>query len=402
MKNEKKAEPGRNDPCPCGKINSQTGKPMKYKKCCWLKQVPLPSQESINEAVDFFMRMEGKKRELQDRGIFINYVRPCPFPDKKTGKMAKAWALGSRVFFPRPEKETFHEFIIDRLRCVMGREWWVEQGQVQEQHFIFKCFLKWNEWMKRNAVEENRVGDNLWVADNDGWTNTLISLAFDICSLEHTLQLPDFLLKRLRNRAEYQGAHYEIAVAAIFARLGCKIEFLDKTKIRTPHCEFIATHSETGVSIAVEAKSRQRPGVKHMEGTASREQLLCGNVKNLKNLIDRAFQQKPNDKSFIVFVDINAPLTPEIPVDKKPWFKGVQKIMDDYPAPTPQDPEKYTAIFFTNFSPHYNGEGKSDPNEYLAVIPQFSTYPMPNFKFGDMLIKAVQNYGFVPNIKEEK
>ena len=28
---------GRNDPCPCGKINPQTGKPIKYKKCCWPK-----------------------------------------------------------------------------------------------------------------------------------------------------------------------------------------------------------------------------------------------------------------------------------------------------------------------------------------------------------------------------
>jgi len=30
-------KPGRNDPCPCGKINPQTGKPIKYKKCCWPK-----------------------------------------------------------------------------------------------------------------------------------------------------------------------------------------------------------------------------------------------------------------------------------------------------------------------------------------------------------------------------
>ncbi|MCJ7786598.1 preprotein translocase subunit SecA, partial [Patescibacteria group bacterium] len=32
-----KKRPGRNDPCPCGKINPQTGKPMKYKKCCYPK-----------------------------------------------------------------------------------------------------------------------------------------------------------------------------------------------------------------------------------------------------------------------------------------------------------------------------------------------------------------------------
>jgi len=32
-----KKKVGRNDPCPCGKINPKTGKPMKYKKCCWPK-----------------------------------------------------------------------------------------------------------------------------------------------------------------------------------------------------------------------------------------------------------------------------------------------------------------------------------------------------------------------------
>jgi len=32
-----KNKPGRNDPCPCGKINPKTGKPVKYKKCCWPK-----------------------------------------------------------------------------------------------------------------------------------------------------------------------------------------------------------------------------------------------------------------------------------------------------------------------------------------------------------------------------
>jgi preprotein translocase subunit SecA len=32
-----KKKPGRNDPCPCGKINPKTGQPMKYKKCCWPK-----------------------------------------------------------------------------------------------------------------------------------------------------------------------------------------------------------------------------------------------------------------------------------------------------------------------------------------------------------------------------
>ena len=31
------AKPGRNDPCPCGKKDPETGKPIKYKKCCYPK-----------------------------------------------------------------------------------------------------------------------------------------------------------------------------------------------------------------------------------------------------------------------------------------------------------------------------------------------------------------------------
>jgi len=32
-----KKKVGRNDPCPCGKKDPVTGKPIKYKKCCYPK-----------------------------------------------------------------------------------------------------------------------------------------------------------------------------------------------------------------------------------------------------------------------------------------------------------------------------------------------------------------------------
>jgi preprotein translocase subunit SecA len=34
---QSKKKVGRNDPCPCGKIDEKTGKVLKYKKCCWPK-----------------------------------------------------------------------------------------------------------------------------------------------------------------------------------------------------------------------------------------------------------------------------------------------------------------------------------------------------------------------------
>lgn len=384
---------GINDPCHCG-----SGK--KYKKCCLSKHTQTPTKEVIEMAMNVLKKQREKELALQGRGIFVNYVNPCTYTNPKTGQKVRAWALGSRLFHTRPEHETFHEFIVDHLRKeVMGKDWWVEQLQAQEKHFLFKCFVKWDDWRRRNATEENRVDEHTWYAITDGWANTLSSLAFDVCTLEHTLQLPDHILERLKNRGEYQGAHYEIAVAAIFARLGCRIDFLDKNKLTTPHCEFVATHNETGVSIAVEAKSRQKPGVKHMAGVSDQEKLLRGDVKRL---FKKALTQNPKDKPFIIFIDVNAPLTPSISMENKPWFKDVQAMMEKYPAPTSDKPEEYTGLLFTNFSPHYDGENESSPNEYLAVIPLYAKYPMPNPIFGEMLLKAVQNYGYVPNIVEDK
>lgn len=383
---------GRNDPCHCGSNK-------KYKKCCLFKQTPPPSQEDIKKVMAFFRKEEEKITSLHEKGIFINYVKPLTYTNPKTNQTVKVWALGSRIFHIRPEHETFSEFIVDYLKEVMGKKWWEEQLQTQQKHFLFQCFIKWEEWLNKNSIEANKINEYTWQAMPNGWVKTLISLAFDVCSLEHTLQLPDHLLRRLRNYGEYQGAHYEIAVAAIFSRLGCKIDFLDKEKIAIPHCEFIATHNETNISIAVEAKSRQRPGVKHRVGIADEKKLLQGDVQKLLN---KALKKNPNDKPFAIFIDINSPLTPDISIDQKPWFKDIQKMMSAYPDPTKEKPENYTALFFTNFSPHYNADNASSPNEYLGVIPFYATHPMPNSVFGQMLLNAVQNYGFIPDVVENE
>ena len=174
---------------------------------------------------------------------------------------------------------------------------------------------------------------------------------------------------------------------------------MDKEKLSNPHCEFIATHNETGVSISVEAKSRHRAGVKHMPGSTEERQLLRGDVTRLLN---KALEQNPGDRPFMIFIDVNTPLTPAIPMQNKQWFIDVQNMMSKYKTPTPENPDNYTAIFFTNFSSHYLKEKDSDPNEYLTVIPLYKKHPLPSETFGNILIKAVANYGFIPNIVEDK
>src|SRR5205823_10835326 len=103
-------------------------------------------------------------------------------------------------------------------------------------------------------------------AEPDGWTQFLVSFAFDIASLIHTGGVPEPLLRRLRTIDQYQGARHEVAVAAIFARLGCEIEWIDDKTTTAKHPEFLAIRDE--LTIAVEAKSRHRAGVIHTRGAA--------------------------------------------------------------------------------------------------------------------------------------
>ena len=373
---------GRNDPCPCG-----SGR--KYKKCCLNKIInAVPAK-----VIQHFQEVLAKQKTLENMGIFINYVRPIIFKDKKV------WAFGNTVYYNRKPNETFHEFIIDILMLKLGREWWEEQIKLKDPHFIIKCFLKFYEWQKKNTTELNRVNERMWGAKPNGWSKILLSLAFDVCSLVHTHNLPEKLWQRLKNRNEYQGARYEITVAAIFARLGCEIKFLDeKEKLTIKHCEFIATHKQTGISVAVEAKSRHRKGVIHTIGIYEENKSLRGDVHNL---LKRALQQNPGDKPYLIFIDINSPLTPKVAINNKQWFKDINSIIGRHEIASVRNPDPYNGIFFTNFSPHYQTESEAEPNEHLSLIPWYPKHILPNQQFLDILISGLNHYGNVPNLDLE-
>ena len=107
----------------------------------------------------------------------------------------------------------------------------------------------------------------------------------------------------------YQGARYEVAVAAIFARLDCSIRWLDTDpSLRTvKHVEFEATHRPTGQEFAVEAKSRRRDGVLNHPGTPDPDDPLRSDARAVRRLFMDAADKAPKDQPYFIFIDINAP-----------------------------------------------------------------------------------------------
>lgn len=384
---------GRNELCFCG-----SGK--KYKKCCIYKVIPIiqPTPTEMEEIrqkqLEFIQQQNQRKSFLNSRGIYIDFVRPTIFQGKKV------WALGSTVYHSRPTNETFHEFIIYILYITLGEEWRLNQLTLpeEEQHFIYRCSCRYSEWRLKNAIPANKISENIWGLKPDGWSRALVSLAFDICSLVHAEHLPENLLNRLKNRDQYQGARYEIAVAAIIARLGYKIHFLDEVGIKIAHCEFIAEDIVSGEKIAVEAKSKEREGVLHRKGKAEESKLLWGDIQRLYR---HALNQNPKDKPFLIFIDMNSPQTPNLNWEDKPWVKDIKKMVKQTPLHIPNNPDPCSGLIFTNYSYHYQSENEALSGEHLLSIPLYPSFPIKKPEFFTQLQQGLGNYGNVPNLDIE-
>jgi hypothetical protein len=203
-------------------------------------------------------------------------------------------------FFLRPPEETLHEFLIRLLLITLQEVAKPHKlNSLCRQHEIRRCFRAYRAWKRANATAENEVVGG-WVAPPTGDVFSLLTLANDIYLLRKSRNLCVETIQRLLTFQEFQGARYEIAVAAIFARLGYRIDYFP-TNLPEKHPEFLAIHRTAGVTIAVEAKSRRRPGVLHEAGKTDLEAASQGDIDNL---FHDAMKQIPQDKPAIVFIDL--------------------------------------------------------------------------------------------------
>lgn len=373
---------GRNDPCPCG-----SGR--KYKKC----HLEMPT--SIPPAVLAHVeKVERERAYLQSLGIRVNYVRPILHEGKRI------WALGSRVYLNRPQNETFHEFILAMLRTTLGAEWWSAEEAAAEPHYLMTCYKKWDALKPAHMTAQTPTLGGRWGIVPDGPTRYLMSVAFDVGSLLHTAQpFPEGLLKRLRHREQFQGARYELGIAAIFARLDYELEFLDETTSpEVQHCEFSARSRSSGEVIAVEAKSRHRAGVLNMPGERDEARLSLGDVARH---LEKAEQQAPGDRPFLIFIDINAPPSESQKQIDDTWRRDIMDLLTARQV-GPMAPTTFTALYVTNFPYHYiEGASAGYENEVLEVLSPFPKHGTSDAELYQLLRTAMPHYGQVPSFDLE-
>jgi hypothetical protein len=299
-------------------------------------------------------------------------------------KNVRAVAIWNTLIF-RPPTETFHEFLIEvPLKNMFGEAWYKAELSKAEadRHIVVRWLAAYREESQKHRPADHQKGQ-VYSGPATGETTELIALAHDMYMLQKVNRLPDSLINRLRNYGEFQGARYEVAIAAAFVKCGFEIEWIDD--VTAKHPEFIGRNPHTHEEVAVETKSRRRPGVLHQPGTMPAAEQLRADVDRLYR---EAVQQDPGNRPFAIFLDVNLP--PNTTADAVAAWQ--REIVGRWQAN-----EQLALLGFTNFAWHYSGDAPSRPPEFILAVPSNSARPLVSTETLNCLRLALGTYGVCAN-----
>ncbi len=368
----------RNKKCPCG-----SGK--KWKKCHPEKEDGVPEK-----VMQFFSRINHDRAILKNIGI--NSISNQAFSKTQKGYMT---LLDNRVFeFETKEDFEFYDLINLVTIETLGNKWIEEESKLpaKDRSYLYKMIhllAPSTNFKKIIAYTDDKRKD--LITPGSGFSKDFRTLAFDIFCLRNSNSLPEKLIKRLRIGKQYQGARYEITIAAIFVRLGYKIEWIDdNSKIKHP--EFIA--KKDNFEIYVEAKSRHIKGDQNSNENFDLEKAMNSNGGG--GLLYKALQKKvPKNKFYMICIDINA-----IDDDKIPpkWLDNLHKsIKKQHNKNFIDKANPGTAVIFTNFSYHYYGLDETKNNHHMIYNGDSREDPLIVSKEFNEIANAIKWYGFIPD-----
>jgi len=298
-------------------------------------------------------------------------------------------AVGNKVHYSEPPKRwhTFPDFLLDYVAHMFGKEWGDAElnKPFPERHAMVQWRCKTIELIKKHVAGPREVkgltANNYIVALN--------SFAHDLYTVDHNGHLDDFLLARLKNSAEFEGASHELCAEATCLRAGFTIQHENQKDTSTRHAEFLAVHKATGQKVAVEAKRRHRRPEKKIDFRFER-------------LINDAIKKNP-PAPLAIFLDTNLPTeTAELFYGKgegyrarmsKPMESIVDRIRANYGGIDP-----YNIIVFTNHPHSLPAEEACAPRGLaLSCISAIPKIPIEHVNALLELHEAARMYYNVPN-----
>lgn len=283
-------------------------------------------------------------------------VRPIVHGDFQEHKFV---AVGAALYWAKDWK-SFTDFLLHYIKRLLGGDW----GNAElakppaERHPIIQWYGSLCRMQERTRQQGSPDANGLYTSELDGPSRAYVLVAYDLYVLRHHGALQQSLIARLKQHDQFQGARYELTVTAAMIRAGFDIDFEDETDTTRRHPEFRAKHRATGEVLAVEAKSRHRPGVLAFPGDQSP---VAGFRVGIHRLLHDALT-KPTTFPYLVFVDANMPQEVASPLSIVPWQEEVmrtvaaveQRLAGEQLVDTGT---VATAVIVTNDPDHYGREG---------------------------------------------
>lgn len=367
---------GRNVPCPCG-----SGAKFKY---CHGRGSDIKAPDVVDLAALTQVTHELSVHD-GNRGKFGN----TRLPKSRLAANKRLVTVGNKVYEIEPHRYPC-DFMNDILMDAVGREWGNAElsKPLEQRHSILQWFEALIQFQKAHPTGATPALMN-------GPVTAWYKLAYDLWILSHHSAIRDELIARLKENKTYQSARYEIVIAATFIRAGFDLVYEREDDNSRKHPEFVATHILTREAVAVEAKSRHRPGILGFqpERAANSEIVRPG----LSGLIRSALQKRP-EMPFIVCIDINAPPAGNSP-EKHPLYLEATSELSSIEHEFRESGENFPAAFvaLTNFPHHFGSPDQPDPpRESILTTYNSARYPFRANQTLQAIVHGIQTYGRIP------
>lgn len=351
-----------------------------------------PQRRNIPDAVNRALRaMETQRREHVEK---FGHAREPVHVDFHGHKFV---AVGGTLHWSSRWRN-FTDFLLDYIKKVLvpvfGKDWYsTERSKAPEMRHPI---VRWFESFCELGSGATRKADGFFEATADGQTLAYLNLAYDLFVIADNARLQGEVVRRLRDRVHFQGARYELAVAAIMVRAGFTLDFEDESDHTHRHPEFVATHTESGAQVAVEAKARRRSGVMGWIGPRQPASEIRLSIDDLL----RDACTKTTDRPLVVFIDANMP--PEMANDHLArWttelHETLPRVAHGFGDTGVFEGVPFSLLVITNTPHDYaaRGEMAASPGVYMTE-PSPARRPLPNSAIAPSIAKALRQYGQIP------
>lgn len=337
------------------------------------------------EVIDKFKKLKQKDMEREKK---YGKVRPIIHQNFHGFKIV---AVGNQIHWEKENKcKTFPDFLMNYIKTAMGPEW--GSDEIKKPFAERNQILQWYHQTCLFQQSQKLNEDGIYDAVPCGSFAAYLSLAYDLYILRHHQAIQDEVIRRLKIGDQFQGARYELFVAATCIRAGYDIVYEDERDGSKKHPEFIATHKETDQKIAVEAKSRHREGVLDQPGKRKPDDEVRVRVGGL---INDAIQ-KETLYPLVIFVDVNLPPSISTQMELKPP-NSLSRALDQVKKDS-DGRDEFNLIIFTNHLHHYGRADQPDPKKHVvSVFSQQPALPAQHASALFSLNEAALQYGNIPN-----